>query len=87
MTKLDFLMTLMGIAAYVAIMIDLRNYEQKVANFELYQEKRRIYLQNMNRKRVEEKRPERPIAAKKVKGDPEAGALEGTAEKLGSSDI
>lgn len=88
MTKLDILMTLLGMAAYIAIMIDLRSDEQKVANFETYQEKRRVYLQNMNKKRVDE-RGRQQISERKatVYKELSQSKIEGVAEKLGASDI
>lgn len=88
MTKLDILMAFLGLAAYVAIMIDLRNEEQKIANFEHYQEKRRVYLQNMNKKRVDE-RVRQQAQERKAEARKEIAQLkiDGIAEELGSSDI
>ena len=34
MDKIDILMAVLGAAAYMAIMVDLRNYERKMAAFE-----------------------------------------------------
>ena len=45
MDKIDILMAILGAAAYVAIMVDLRNYERKMAAFEAVQEKRRKYAE------------------------------------------
>lgn len=88
MTKLDILMTFLGIAAYVAIMIDLRNEEQKIANFEHYQEKRRVYLQNMNKKRVDERVRQQALERKaEIRKELAQSKIAGVAEELGSSDI
>ena len=43
MDKIDILMAVLGAAAYMAIMVDLRNYERKMAAFEALQERRRKY--------------------------------------------
>ena len=45
MDKIDILMAILGAAAYVAIMVDLRNYERKMAAFEAVQDKRRKYAE------------------------------------------
>ena len=45
MDKIYILMAILGAAAYVAIMVDLRNYERKMAAFEAVQEKRRKYAE------------------------------------------
>ena len=45
MEQIDILMAILGAAAYVAIMVDLRNYERKMAAFEAVQEKRRKYAE------------------------------------------
>ena len=45
MDKIDILMAILGAAAYVAIMVDLRNYERKMAAFEAVQETRRKYAE------------------------------------------
>lgn len=86
MTKLDVLMAILGVASYIAIMVDLRSYEQKLADFETYQEKRRVYLQNMNHKRKEEIAREKALE-KKSAAKAELNQIAGAAEKLGSSDV
>ncbi len=47
MQKIDILITMLGIASYLAIMFDLYRYENKIAQFEAIQEKRRLYAQIM----------------------------------------
>ncbi len=51
MDKLDIFMALLGLIAYMAIMIDLRNYERRMVAFEAIQEKRRKYAELQAEKR------------------------------------
>ena len=84
MTKLDFLMIVLGIASYVAIMVDMRTAEQRLKEFEENSEKRRIYLQHIEQKRREETAKAKALE-KKMAAKAELNQM--AAEKLGASDI
>lgn len=83
MEKVDILITLLGIASYIAIMMDLRNYERKLALFEELQEKKRIFNQRL----LEKKKADhaRELAAeKRIARQQEVAQLSGVVEKLGA---
>lgn len=86
MNKLDVLMVLLGIASYLAIVIDLRNTERKSIEFDSHQEKRRIYQLNMNKRRREEIARAK-LMERKAQEKMELRNIAGTVEKLGTSDI
>lgn len=64
MDKIDVFMVFLGIISYMAIMIDLRNYERKVAAFEAIQERRRRQAELQAEKRKAEIERERSIEDK-----------------------
>lgn len=79
MDKVDFLMVLLGIAAYVATMVDLRNYERKMAAFEAVQERRRKYAELQAERRKAELAMEKSIkqnAQNSVQKEANANILE-----------
>ncbi len=61
MDKIDILMAVLGAAAYMAIMVDLRNYERKMAAFEALQERRRKYAELQAERRKAELAMEKSI--------------------------
>ena len=61
MDKIDILMAILGVAAYMAIMVDLRNYERKMAVFEAVQERRRKYAELQAERRKAELAMEKSI--------------------------
>ena len=64
MDKIDILMAILGVAAYMAIMVDLRNYERKMAAFEAVQERRRKYAELQAERRKAELAMEKSIQEK-----------------------
>lgn len=64
MDKIDIFMVFLGIISYMAIMIDLRNYERKVAAFEAIQERRRRHAELQAERRKAEIERERSIEDK-----------------------
>ena len=83
MEKVDILITLLGVASYLAIMMDLRNYERRLAQFEELQEKKRQFNQRM----LEKKKADhaREVAAeKRAARQNEVAQLSGVVEKLGA---
>lgn len=83
MEKVDILITLLGIASYIAIMMDLRNYERKLALFEELQEKKRIFNQRLLEKRKADHAREL-AAEKRIARQQEVAQLSGVVEKLGA---
>lgn len=69
MDKVDILMAVLGFAAYMAIMVDLRNYERKMAAFEAVQERRRKYAELQAERRKAEMAMEKSIQEKIRKKD------------------
>lgn len=67
MDKVDILMAILGFAAYMAIMVDLRNYERKMAAYEAVQERRRKYAELQAERRKAELAMEKSIQ-QKLKG-------------------
>ncbi len=61
MDKIDILMAVLGAAAYMAIMVDLRNYERKMAAFEALHERRRKYAELQAERRKAELAMEKSI--------------------------
>lgn len=86
MSKLDVLMTLIGIASYMAIVIDFRNTERKSMEFNANQETRRIYQLNVNRRRREEIARAK-LLERKAQEKLELKNIAGTVEKLGASGL
>ncbi len=68
MDKVDILMAMLGFAAYLAILVDLRNYERKMAAFEAVQEQRRRYAELQAERRKAEIAMEKSIQ-EKIKGN------------------
>ncbi len=73
MDKVDVLMAILGVAAYMGIMIDLRNYERKMAAFEALQERRRKYAELRAERRKAELAMEKSI--EKTLKNKEKGSL------------
>lgn len=69
MDKVDILMAVLGFAAYMAIMVDLRNYERKMAAFEAVQERRRKYAELQAERRKAEMAMEKSLQEKIRKKD------------------
>lgn len=83
MEKVDILITLLGVASYIAIMVDLRSYERRLIQFEELQEKKRQFNQRMLEKRKAEHA--REIAAeKRAARQNEVAQLSGVVERLGA---
>ncbi len=64
MDKVDILMAILGFAAYFAILVDLRNYERKMAAYEIVQEQRRKYAELQAERRKAEIAMEKSIQEK-----------------------
>lgn len=64
MDKIDILMAVLGIVAYMAILIDLRDYERKMAAYEAVQERRRKYAELQAERRKAELAMEKSIQEK-----------------------
>lgn len=61
MDKIDIFMAFLGFLSYVAIMVDLKNYERKMAAFEAIQERRRKYAELQAERRKAELALEKSI--------------------------
>ena len=61
MDKIDILMAILGAAAYMAIIVDLRNYERKMAACAAVQERRRKYAELQAERRKAELAMEKSI--------------------------
>lgn len=83
MEKVDILIALLGFASYVAIMLDLRGYERKLAQYEEIQEKKRQYTLRLLEKRKADKAREL-AAEKRMARQQEVAQLSGVVEKLGA---
>ncbi|MBQ3032780.1 MAG: hypothetical protein IJD28_00235 [Deferribacterales bacterium] len=83
MEKVDILIALLGVASYVAIMMDLRSYERRLKQFEEIQEKKRLYTQRLLEKKKAERAREL-AAEKRAARQNEVAQLSGVVEKLGA---
>lgn len=83
MEKVDILIALLGLASYMAIMMDLRSYEQKLAQYEEIQEKKRQYSQRLLERRKADRAREL-AAERRAARQQEAAQLSGVVEKLGA---
>ena len=84
MDKIDILMAILGIAAYMAIMVDLRNYERKMAAFEAVQERRRKYAELQAERRKAEKKKKKSIE-QAVKGKEQSQLGTNILERVGKA--
>lgn len=84
MDKVDIMMAILGIVAYMAILIDLRDYERKMAAYEAVQEKRRKYAELQAERRKAEIAMEKSIQ-EKLKNKNNAGNEKMAAKMLDAS--
>ena len=83
MERIDILIGLLGIASYIAIVMDLRSYERRLIQFEEIQQKRRLYTQRLLEKRKAERAREL-AAERRAARQSEVAQLSGVVEKLGA---